>query len=464
MVKIKIFLITFLIIGFTINKQNLKAQVVDKNFIDSVSYVYYLAQNWENLENFGIKASKHKFDFYYLNVRTGIASFNLENYYTAEKFFKKAIKNYSDDFAKEYLFWTYYNLGDKFSANDVYKKLPEATKYTINYKNRKLLDFAYLEVGRKFSDQPDSVISNVNYLNVGLNHYLTSNIKMYEAYTYLAQNQSWGNYVQQQAYLNLTFNLHHKTKLDLAVHLSDYKSNILINTDLAYYSTNTLYTNNGIYTVDTTITGTSLISGTYQQQMAVAYVGLTKKIGRVKLIASLHFSIENNIPNITTSYSEHQLIYTASGIYPIYYQNLDYNSNTTNNITYRKNIIQPGLQISYFPKILKDGLEVGIKFYSIIDSAKYFLPMPFINLEIKDKYFINTDFMKKGVYPFADNAASSLFNNYNDMKTRYSFTAGYKLTKEVSFYATYIYEDIYDNILLTNYKLNSALLGIKINF
>jgi len=464
MAQIKIILITILII-FLVSRQNLKSQTVDYKYVDSLTYSYYLLGEWQNLETAGIMASKQKHDSYYLNIRTALAAFNLGNYITAEKYFKKAIKNDDNDFAKEYLFWTYYNLGDNFSANDIFKKLPETAKFKSGYNNSKFLDFAYIEAGRKFSNQPDSIIGNVNYFNFGMNHYLTPNIKMYEAYTFLSQNQNWGNYTQNEGYINLTFNLHHKLNLDLATHFASYKSDINFKQNINQYITNTLYTDSGIYTLDTTKTGYSLTKGSFNQTFLVAYIGLNKTIGRFKISASFNASFENNLPNINYTYTENQLIYLSTGDYPISYYNINLNNNSIDNLPYPNLNLQGGLKISYFPKILKDGLETGIKLYGIMNqTGKYFTPVPYVNLNYKNKYFLNSDFMQKGSYPLSDNAASTLLNNYNDLKMRYSFTAGYKLNEDASIYTTYLFENIYDNITLKEYKLNSLILGIKLNF
>ena len=56
--------------------------------IDETTLNYYNNGQWEELISYGEKVKK---DYYYFNIRMGVAYFNLRQYYTAEEFFKKAI-------------------------------------------------------------------------------------------------------------------------------------------------------------------------------------------------------------------------------------------------------------------------------------------------------------------------------------------------------------------------------------
>ena len=64
---------------------------VDYQFIDSITYRYYLEKNWKELVDVSKTGLKNDIDYYYLRMRTGIAYFEQGNYLKAEKQFKKAL-------------------------------------------------------------------------------------------------------------------------------------------------------------------------------------------------------------------------------------------------------------------------------------------------------------------------------------------------------------------------------------
>jgi len=464
MFKLKL-LILFL---FAIAYFDLKAQN-ELNFttVDTLSYRYYLNSEWENLEYFGIKASNYGYDYYYLNVRTAIASFNLGNYIDAEKYFIKALKNNSySEFCNEYLFWTYYNLGEKFKANDIYAGLSDETKLKMIYKPVKFWDFAYLEFGEKISNQPDSVAGNVNYINFGLNHNITPNLSLYEAYTFLNQKQNWGTYTQQQLYVKSNINLHKNIVLSLSVLGSDYRSKINFRSEYTNKYSTELYTDTGIYTIDTIYNGFDAWKGKYEQQILVGYIGVSQRINRFKYSLSFHFTAENKISNFTYEYRKYQLNKLSTGQYLLNYTQSDISDTIYNTGDTLQYFYQPGLEFSIFPRTLKNGLEIGCKVYSVIISKKeyYILPIPFINLKFNKYVSVYSEFLHKGNYPFADSQGSLLLNNYNKIKSRITISANFRVNDDLNIFATYLYENTNDNLTNQQYILNSFLVGLKLKF
>ena len=101
---------------------------------DKESYLLYTSGNWADLADYGQKAADNGFDFYYLNLRTGIAFYQLKKWAKAEKYCLKAIASYSqervaeENFAQEYLYWTYQQMGYSVEAANVYQQLPLLTQ------------------------------------------------------------------------------------------------------------------------------------------------------------------------------------------------------------------------------------------------------------------------------------------------------------------------------------------------
>jgi hypothetical protein len=127
--------------------------------------------------------------------------------------------------------------------------------------------------------------------------------------------------------------------------------------------------------------------------------------------------------------------------------------------------LQPGLEIVFLPKSMNDGVKIGCKIFGIITNSEYFiLPIPFFDIKINKYISVNAEFMQKGNYPFAYNQGSMLLNNYNNLKTRFTFGFDFKVNNDLNIYTTYLYEDVTERFTEQNYKLNSLLFGFKLNF
>ncbi len=77
-------------------------QIVDKK-----SYAYYENSQWDSLIVLGRKAVKNNIDYYYLNYRLGVAYYYTNNFFQAQYYLQKALKQnseaWNDDFFKELL-------------------------------------------------------------------------------------------------------------------------------------------------------------------------------------------------------------------------------------------------------------------------------------------------------------------------------------------------------------------------
>src|ERR1035437_5516380 len=85
--------------------------------VEQKSYQLYLDKNWDELIKFGNNAVDKGYDYFYLQMRIGIARFEKKNYRVAENHFKSALKfNSSDELAQEYLYYCYLYAGHYFKA------------------------------------------------------------------------------------------------------------------------------------------------------------------------------------------------------------------------------------------------------------------------------------------------------------------------------------------------------------
>ena len=105
--------------------------------IDQRTYKLWQEKNWKQLLKEGKKALDNGFDFYYLRLRMGIASYEQHNYQRAIIHFEKAKKfNDQEEYLDEYLYYSYVFGG----RNNEAKKLASGFKQPLKEKtgtNRK---------------------------------------------------------------------------------------------------------------------------------------------------------------------------------------------------------------------------------------------------------------------------------------------------------------------------------------
>jgi tetratricopeptide (TPR) repeat protein len=74
-------------------------QPLNYPYIEKTTYKHYLNSDWESLIKLGNKSLDKGIDFYYLQIRMGVAYFAKNNYRKAIKHLQKAYKtNPKDDF------------------------------------------------------------------------------------------------------------------------------------------------------------------------------------------------------------------------------------------------------------------------------------------------------------------------------------------------------------------------------
>jgi len=93
----------------------------------------FLKSNWKELVNTGKSFIKNGIEFYYLDVRLGIAYYNLNKYRKAVKYFEKAYKaDKNNDLVKEYLYYSYIFSGREPDAEKLKKTFTDEFLKNIN--------------------------------------------------------------------------------------------------------------------------------------------------------------------------------------------------------------------------------------------------------------------------------------------------------------------------------------------
>ncbi|MBN2891457.1 MAG: hypothetical protein JXL97_06305 [Bacteroidales bacterium] len=185
-----------------------KSQTLNYLSVDKQTYEKYLAQDWKGVIELGKESKKAGIDFYYLNVRMGVAYFEQGKYLLSILLLEKAIEtNPDDEFVKLYLYYDYLYSGLENQSLTVYSSMKPKTKNEIKITSKKLKD---LELS--ISTSPNSsllTLENTNYLEndaiiaysyieknttnaqIGLNYQLKNNIFLFHDFSLLKSSYSF---------------------------------------------------------------------------------------------------------------------------------------------------------------------------------------------------------------------------------------------------------------------------------
>ncbi len=209
--------------------------------VDSETYDLFEKQDWTSLIELGIKSKSQGIDFYYLNVRMGIAYYKTEKMLYAIKYLEKAYKtNNYDTVVQEYLYWAYKFGGLPMEANLFHQSMTKELqdKIELNSSFINAIDFGLTAVSNSDYDKiSSSNIENVNDIRdlsenfqlftLGFNHWFSNRVNFYHRFTIMPRNSTIQKNVsgdiitknysgsEFRYYANSTFALGEKWYLDL---------------------------------------------------------------------------------------------------------------------------------------------------------------------------------------------------------------------------------------------------------
>lgn len=183
---------------------------------DIKSYDLYLQKNWTELIAFSSEARQQGIDFYYLQMRTGIAYYNLGKYRASSEWFLKAWENdHSSELLQEYLYYSLIYSGRILEARKLSSQFSEGLKKTLNIKSNRITRMAY-EGGYIFNSDFDELkrssftgefelgsdygetylLKDFTFHSLDLNHQIFPNLSLNHNITYLDVNREatidWG--------------------------------------------------------------------------------------------------------------------------------------------------------------------------------------------------------------------------------------------------------------------------------
>ncbi|MDI9341136.1 MAG: tetratricopeptide repeat protein [Sediminibacterium sp.] len=197
--------------------------------IEQQTYQLYTNGDWKKLIQLGKEAIKQGHDYYYMQMRVGIAYYQLKNYCLAENYFKKALTlNNNDEAALEYLYFCYIFTGKNEHARWLSHSFSGGLAERTGVVSRKPIENIFVEGGTKLSDSLTYYDTNKKtntiffdpptYLHAGLTHYIKNRVAISHAATYFSQKTFIGNLVQSEYYLKAALPLKGNWLLSPSIH------------------------------------------------------------------------------------------------------------------------------------------------------------------------------------------------------------------------------------------------------
>ncbi len=426
--------------------------------VDSTSYALYLKKDWLSLIQFGEKAAKEGNDFFYFNLRVGIAYFNFQEYKNSKAFLEKANHNNSYNLlTKEYLFWCNYYLLNEKEAKQWYQQLDDSTRQQINYQPEKFISNIYLEGGQKLPTQRD-IAKTVNYFNLSTKFHLTGKLDITTGYTYIQQNLNWGDFTQHQAYINPSYHFNRTLSFNVGFQFANYQSQLNYSREDFYQTPPPMGFPGGII-IDSNVHANYDIQGSYLENDFYFQPRITKHWDLLSLSPFVTYYASSQEPN----YQEHfidTIIITQRIGGTIISQTTEYKDSLSNPENELVSQFGIGTGIYLYANKLTIGAELE---YINRDNTSFFFLSPFVKIELSKKLNLSAYFFKKKNYTASLFQASQLINSLDNV-TKFSATTNYQINSKIGLYFTYQFENITDRLSTDKYKLNSFYLGLKLKF
>lgn len=403
--------------------------------VEQKSYQLYTDKNWSELIKFGNIAIGKGFDYYYLQLRVGIAHYERENYALAEGYFKKALKfNAGDDLSLEYLYYCYLFNGRYEDARMLSKQFNSSLSDKIGTSRQSKVSFVMIEGGTKITDSVEYYNKGKNrepnyfkpptYFQIGLNHYINNRVSLFHAATYFRQETFLGKTTQLQYFIKTTIPVKNNWLIAPSVHLVNTKNTfdaVATTTMFAPYP-------GGVQPppgspLPPVITKTTSVTET---KKATYFVG---SLAAQKMIKKFTFGISSTVSNIA---DKNQFIHNASISYALLGNN---------------------------------KLVLGCNGYVHSNDAyktSYAAIAPFINIQPVKRLSMKLSYlMNSGNNIIEDNGY--LVNNSSDLTlSRYSALLNLTLNKHLSLYGLYQLEYKHEAVQSFNYRYNVIVAGLKI--
>jgi len=160
---------------------------MNSSTVENNSYRLYMAKNWNELEKYGNVAIEHGIDYYYLQMRLGLAYYEQHNYLKAEEHFREAITfNAGDGTAMEYIYYCCLFNGRYEEARWYSKSFDEPLKHELKIDSLPCVSAITFEGGVERSDSNKS-FGNLYYGALGMEQYINNSFSLFHTIKYTTQ-------------------------------------------------------------------------------------------------------------------------------------------------------------------------------------------------------------------------------------------------------------------------------------
>ena len=405
---------------FLLLTTGLYAQEFTFNQVETQSLVLYEKSDWNGLISWEQTLKNQNIDYYHYNVRLGVAYFKVKDYYGAEKYFNKSIQNNSTDFALEYLYWTYINLGQINRAKEIHIQLSDEVRKKILNEN-KYIESVYLEGGVKFSN--NYLKGNLEYASVSIAH------RVNHQFTFV----SGAGAILQKS-------LHDK--------VDQYQYNIFP----SYYLKNGYTVNAGFM---------------YAYNKFIGDHRIPSKTNINETVNNHTDAKINNMAYHIAVSKQYKRLY--SELYGFYLQQ-NFKGTHTNIYEAGKDEFSAktyilGVNISYVLPVLQNRFALGSMIFSASDSnTKNMFLAPYFSVRISPDIFMKTIYYPVNKTLFVDKEAGIFFTNNNLQIDRIASIWTWSISKKWQLVGTYSYENIISDLPHLSHHLNSCFAGVNYTF
>lgn len=433
------------------------------NEADSISYDHYLRKEWRQLAKYGETATQAGYDFYYLNLRTGIAFYHLKKWHIAKKWLQKAIGNNIDDtLAREYLYWIRLFTNRPTEAARIYTILPKEAQYRINNPPRKLLSSIVIEGGLRTANKPDS-INTFNYSSLKLSHKFAPSFQLHHAYSYLNQEYLWGRYRQQNYYVAPVYHLSEGLSVSASLNLMKYDRGFdYLGDTVQYNDTTVVISDRAERTIITNADYHSQYTGSFELQGYYAHIAISKTFGKAHLsllYANYRDQFDTTFDETIDSLFVTQNFSNGEPVSTTRTEGVEVNQLESSGSYHQE---QFGLLASFtFPMKAGRFVIIGIETQLVFAEEQYLHFIPFFTLQAHPRISFSGSYLSKGNYPLGVLGGSLVLNNYDRYHHRFSLTGKFQLKSYLRLFSTFQWESLDDDFLTGKYSTLGFFLGVQ---
>lgn len=400
--------------------------------VESKTHALFTAGKWKELVKIGEKSS---LDYYYLNVRMGVAYYHLNHFYSAEIALKKALAQNNNDYTKKYLCWTYMMMGENVLSEQLYDQLSESSQKEVTLK-KTFIEYLYLEGGVKKTST--TAVGNSQNIFAGLQHRLGNKLRITHSFNYFTQSTS--QYDIKSSQYNVLGAYYFKSS---AISAGGIFGKSVLTEKYQVSQTRP----------DATV-DTQRVVGTVTSPFTFVYLNYTKKHKRLRFNLNMGYAFQQSTMDYSIGHSAAPPGAPANSTR----QRVQKLDSVVDAAVF---ILSAGL--NFTPKILGDRLSIGTDIYAVINSgSSAVIVKPTIGLRLSNKIWLNANYQTVENTIFADYTNNLIYTDTNLKSQRFSSTLNFLITPKLSSHITFVNENISDNYQNIDYGIKSIYVGLKL--